>query len=354
MKKIPNWIIIVLVFALIIASKFLFFAKKDDKSSAKNKQSMPVSANFFVVHAKPLANGLSLMGTIGAFNQVDILPEIGGKITGIFFKEGSFVKAGTLLVKLNDADIQAQLVKVRAMIKLSETKLSRLKQLLQAKGVSQEEYDMQESELQTLKADEAFSMAQLAKTSVFAPFSGMLGLKKVSVGAFVNANTPIVSLVEMSPLFIEFNVPQKYASLLKIGENVSFKMEKDQGDFDSKAKVYAVEPVVDEATKTIKVRAEFQPDNNCHPGEFVLVNINITEASSAFLVPSQCIVPTLKGQKLFIYKNGNAVETPVHIGVRDDQMIQVMDGIAENDTILTTGLLGIKKDSKIKLLKASK
>lgn len=353
MKKIPNWVLIIVVIALLIASKFIFFSKKDDKAANKGKNAMPVSANFVVVHAKAIANNLSLIGKVGSFNQVDILPEVNGKITAIYFQEGEFVKAGTLLVKLNDADIQAQLVKVRSQIKLSELKLNRLKQLLQAKGVSQEEVDIQENELQVLKADEAFNLAQLAKTNVVAPFNGLLGLKHVSNGSFVNANTPIVSLVEMNPLYIEFSLPQKYSALIKIGQKVDFKLDEDMGEFDLNANIYAIEPIVDEATKSIRVRAIFNPFQNIHPGIFVSVNLKLSESNNAFMVPSQCIVPTLKGQKLYVYKHGDAIETPVKIGIRDDQMIQVVEGIQEGDTVLSTGLLGIKKDSKIKLIKAA-
>ena len=353
MKKIPTWLTVFIFMGLLIASKFLFFAKKDDKANI-SKNSMPIGANYTVVHVSTLSNRLSVMGKVGAFNQVDISPEISGKITAIYFKEGDYVKAGTVMIKLNDADMQAQLTKVRAQLKLAEVKLLRLKQLLQVKGVSQEEFDMQESDYQVLKADEAYQLAQLAKTSVTAPFSGVAGLKRVSLGSFVNANTPMVSLVEMNPLYIEFSLPQKYADLVQNGQSVEFKLEDARGDFDLKASVFAIEPQADESTKTIKVRASFTAGNTIHPGVFVMVNIQLNANANAFMLPTQCVVPTLKGQKLFVYKNGAAKETPVHIGIRNEETIQILDGVTEGDTVLTTGLLGIKKDSKIKLLKASR
>jgi len=355
-NKVPNWIIIILVIAALIASKYIFFAKKDDKggSASKSKTSMPVTANYYIALEQVLSNSLSVIGKTGAFNQVDILPEINGKITAIYFKEGENVTKGTLLVKLNDADLQAQLLKIKTQIKLSELKLNRLKQLLQVKGVSVEEYEVQENELNVLKAEEAFTLAQLAKTNINAPFSGVLGLKKVSEGAYVNANTPIVSLVQMSPLYIEFSLPEKYSQLINKGDKINFKMEQGMGPFNLNAQVYAIEPIIDEATKSIKLRAQFNGTPNFYPGVFVLVQVNLTESAKAIMVPTQCIIPTLKGQKVFIYKNGNAIETPVKIGFRNDQMIQIMEGLTAGDTVLTTGLLGIKKDSKIKLLKAYK
>jgi membrane fusion protein (multidrug efflux system) len=135
---------------------------------------------------------------------------------------------------------------------------------------------------------------------------------------------------------------------------VEFKLEDARGDFDLKASIFAIEPQADESTKTIKVRARFTAGNTIHPGVFVMVNIQLNANANAFMLPTQCVVPTLKGQKLFVYKNGAAKETPVHIGIRNEETIQILDGVTEGDTVLTTGLLGIKKDSKIKLLKASR
>lgn len=355
MKKLPNWIIIVLILGLVLASKFIFFAKKEDKSSAnKNKGPVSISAHFFVVNEQSLVNGISVIGKTGAFNQVNILPEVSGKIIAIYFKEGETVSKGTLLVKLNDADMQAQALKIKTQIKLSEKKLNRLKQLLQAKGVSEEEVESQENELNVLKAEEAVNLAQIAKTNIVAPFNGVLGLKQVSEGAFVNANTPIVSLVQLSPLFIEFSLPEKYSQLVSKGKKVNFKVDENAEFYDLSATIFAIEPMIDEATKAIKVRALYTSEKTFYPGAFVYVQLNLTDATKAKMVPTQCIVPTLKGQKIYLYKSERAIETPVNIGVRSEKWIQITNGVEIGDTVLTTGIQGIKKDSKIKLLKSIK
>lgn len=354
MKKIPNWIIVACVIAVLIASKFLFFSKKEEKPmAAKDKKNIPVAVNYYLVTSSSFNNDVFTTGKIGAFNQIEILPEISGKITAIYFKEGEMVNKGAPLVKLNDADLQAQLLKTKTQITLSEQKLSRLKKLLTINGVSQEEYDMQDNECMALKADESYISAQLAKTSILAPFQGVVGLKNISEGSYVNPSTSLVSLVQLSPLFIEFSIPEKYSDSFKKGITVNFTSDNLKGSKTFSASIFAIEPKVDETTKTIKARALYSGSESFYPGSFVKVFVKLSQTDNALMIPSQCIIATLKGQKVMLCKNGIAVEAPVQIGMRTDSEIQVLSGIAVGDTIVTTGLLSIRKDSKLTLLKAA-
>jgi membrane fusion protein, multidrug efflux system len=351
MKKIPNWIIIVVLIALVIASKFIFFAPKEDTAAAiKGKAKGPISVNYYIVKPVNFDNDVFATGKIGALNQIDVLPEVGGKVTAIYFKEGETVSKGTLLVKLNDADLQAQLLKSKTQISLSEQKLERLKKLMTINGISKEELDIQENELNSLKADQAYIVAQLAKTNIVAPFTGMVGLKNISEGSFVNMTTPIVSLVQVKPLYVEFSVPEKYSGLFNKGIDVKF--SNDHSKEQQIATIYAIEPRVDEMTKTIKARASYNGNENFYPGSFVKVFVNMGATQNALMIPTQCVIPTLKGQKVFIAKNGIAVEIPVTIGVRTDDKIQIIEGISAGDTVITTGLLSVKKDAELKLLKS--
>jgi membrane fusion protein (multidrug efflux system) len=351
MKKIPNWIIIVVIIALVIASKFIFFAKKEDStSSAKGKSKGPIAVNYFVVKATTFNNDVFSTGKIGALNQIDITPEIAGKVMAIYFKEGETVAKGSVLVKLNDADLQAQLLKSKSQITLSEQKLERLKKLIEIKGISQEEFDMQQNELNSLKADQAYILAQLSKTAIIASFTGVIGLKNISEGSFVNSNSSIASLVQVKPLYVEFSVPEKYNSLCKKGIKINFSGENNKEL--QQATIYAIEPVVDELTKTIKARAKYEGAQHFYPGSYVKVFANLGETENALMVPTQCVISTLKGQKVFISKNGIATEVPITIGVRTDDLIQIVDGLQAGDTVITTGLLSIKKESVLKLLKS--
>ncbi|MEI8137918.1 MAG: efflux RND transporter periplasmic adaptor subunit, partial [Bacteroidota bacterium] len=263
------------------------------------------------------------------------------------------VSKGSALVKLNDADLQAQLLKSKTQAKLSEQKLDRLKKLIAVNGISQEDYDVQENELNGFKADQAFILAQLAKTTISAPFTGVLGLKNISEGSFVSSNTPIASLVQLNPLYVEFSIPEKYSTLFKKGLLVTFSSYNLEGTKTYSASIYAIEPKVDETTKTIKARAMYNGNQLFYPGSFVKVFINLQDKKNTLLIPTQAVIPTLKGQKVILCKNGVSAEAMVTIGVRTDEKIQVLEGLSEGDTVITTGLLSIKKESKLKLLKAT-
>jgi membrane fusion protein (multidrug efflux system) len=353
MKKIPTWIIITVVIALVVASKFIFFAPKEDAAAAaKGKPKGPIAVNYYVVKPIVFNNDVFATGKIGALNQIDIIPEVAGKIVAVYFKEGETVNKGSVLVRLNDADLQAQLMKSKTQISLSEQKLERLNKLIAINGISKEELDIQANELSSLKADQAYIMAQLAKTTIAAPFTGVVGLKNISEGSYVNTNSPIVSLVQVKPLYVEFSVPEKYSALFNKGIDVKFSSENTTSTEQYKATIYAIEPRVDEMTKTIKARAAYTGDQHFYPGSFVKVFANLGKTENALMVPTECVIPTLKGQKVFISKNGVAAEVIVTIGVRTDDKIQIVDGLQAGDTVITTGLLSVKKESQLKLLKS--
>ena len=351
MKKLPTWFIIVLLLATLVASKFLFFAKKEEKGNARGKTSVPVAANYYVVKPFTFSSNVFAAGKVGAINQLDLVSEISGRVTGIQFKEGETVNKGALLVKLNDADLQAQLQKCRTQLKLAEQKTDRASKLLAIKGISQEEFDTQQNEVAVLKAEENLILAQLAKTSVTAPFDGVIGLKNISEGSFVSANTVIVSLVQLKPVYIEFSVPEKYSDKIRKGTSIGFQLEREGSTDTYSASVYAVEPRVDELTKTIRARALYNGSLALYPGSFVKVLVDLGNIHNAIMVPTQCVIPTLKGQKVFICRNGVAMEQAVKIGVRSDEKIQISEGVNLGDTVVTTGLMSLKNESKLKLLK---
>ncbi|HEY1038195.1 MAG TPA: efflux RND transporter periplasmic adaptor subunit [Bacteroidia bacterium] len=353
MKKIPNWIWIILVIALLIGIKFMFFAKKEGGPAAggKNKNGGPVSVNYYVTKTVDLADKVYTTGKIGAMNEIEIRPEISGKVTAIYFKEGEAVSAGSPIIRINDADMQAQLQKIHVQLKLAEQKEDRLKKLLAVNGISQEEYDIQANEVSAYKADIAYTSAQLAKTVIKAPFSGNIGLKNVSEGAYVSPAQVIASLVQTKPLFIEFSLPEKYSRIIKKGDKINFTY---QDDTEYEAEVYAFEPKIDETTKTIRVRAMYKGNENFYPGSFVKVFVNIGASANSIMIPTQAIIPVLKGQKVFIARNGIAEEVMVITGIRSDEKIQITEGLKVGDTVLTTGLMSVKKESKVKLTKEDK
>jgi membrane fusion protein, multidrug efflux system len=353
MKKIPTWLIISLIIAILIGSKYVFFpVQEEEKSGMKGKAKGPSVVNYEVIKTTQLDYDIYTTGIIGAFNQVELFSEINGKITAINFNEGQLVEKGSLLIQINDADIQAQLLKSQNLMALAQQKLGRLKKIIEINGVSKEEVDIQENELNTLKADHNYLLAQLEKTKIKAPFSGVVGLKNISVGAFVNSSVSIASLVQLKPVYVEFSFPEKYNEFFKLGTEVSFESEQHQQV--SKAKVYAIDPKVDPLTKTIKARALYQGEKIYYPGSFSKVYLTLNNKEESILVPTEAIIPTMKGQKVFVVKNGKAIESIVKIGVRKENKIQILEGLNVGDTLITSGLMSVKNDSEVQLLKSGK
>lgn len=350
MNKNRTWLIVIFIVAALIAVKYLFLSKDNTKNGGTNKSNAQsqVLVKYFVAQTSGIKTTVNSTGKIGAFNMVDIIPEVSGKLIGLYFKEGETVSKGTLLAKLNDSDLQAQLAKNKVNQKLNEQKLARLKKLVEIKGVSQEELEILENELLSLKADETFYLAQINKTNIVAPFTGVVGLKNVSEGAFVNATNPIVSMVQLNPIYVEFTMADKYANLIQNGNVISFFAE--SGDESYEAKIFAIEPKVDDLTKTIKIRALYSGTRKFYPGSFVNVVVELSSDENGIMVPTQCVIPILKGQKLYLVKSSRAVEQVVKIGKRTDQKIQIIDGLQKGDTIVATGLLSIKDGSSLKLI----
>lgn len=351
MKRIPAWLIVILIFSVLIAVKFLFLNKKEQGAGpGKGKTMGPVSVNYIVASTATISQDVYTAGRVGAMNELTIKPEIQGRVISVNFREGSLVNKGELLVQLNDAELKAQLQKNKALLRLAEEKAERLKKLLEIKGVSQEEFDSQQNEIETLKADQSFLTAQLAKTSIVAPFSGQIGLKNISEGDILSVGQSITSLVQLDPVYVEFSVPEKYAHLLKKDLLVDFTLDRKVSSVLT-ASVYAIEPRIDEVTKTLKARALYKGKEQIYPGSFVKVFLKMGGSEESILLPTQCVIPIFKGQKVYLCKGGKMQEAKVITGIRTEDKIQILDGISTGDTVLTTGLMTVKKDSPLKLMK---
>ncbi|MGE0566586.1 MAG: efflux RND transporter periplasmic adaptor subunit [Bacteroidia bacterium] len=350
MKKNLAWLIIILLIIVLIGYKLIFnkSSEGNNSSSKSGKGNSLVAANYFVVSTTELNNNIYSSGKIGALNEVELKSEISGRVVSIFFTEGKEVKKGEPLVKLNDADIQAQLTKNKIQLKLAEEKLARLTKLLAVNGISQEEYDVQENEVAVLKADQLLIQSNLNKATIIAPFSGRIGLKNISEGSYVTPTQSIASLVQLKPVYVEFSLPEKYSSEINIGTGVKFSA--DGISEEQYAEVYAIEPKIEEITKTLRCRAIYKGDKSFYPGSFVKVFVEMKNDNNALMIPTECIIPILKGQKVYVCQNGIAHERKIISGIRTDQKIQILEGLKVGDTVLTTGLLSVKEGSNLKLI----
>ncbi len=347
-KKTLTIILVVLVAAVI----FLIISKSKsseagERKSAQNKNSsVPVTAH--IVKPQELGNNVITSGTVLANEEVDLKSEVSGRIINIAFKEGSRVTKGDLLVKINDAELQAQLTREKYKLELIKDKEYRQKKLFEKEAISQEEYDDALNQLNVSKAEVDLIKAQIDKSEIRAPFNGIVGLKNVSEGSIITPSTIIASLQNINPIKIDFSIPEKYTGSVKVGDQVNFKVVGDEEEY--KAKVYAIEPKIDPVTRTLKIRAVYSnPSGKILPGSFADVTLVLDKIKNALLVPTQAIVPELKGQKVFLYKSGKVTSQNVDLGIRSDAYVQVTNGLNANDTLITSGILQIRPGAAVSI-----
>lgn len=301
-----------------------------------------------VVKPIDFTNGLDLTGSIEANESVALRSEVSGLVTSINFTEGSNVSRGSLLVKINDRDIQAQLADALTKEKLSAANENRSRQLLAKGAISQEEYDTSLADLQSLKSQSQLIRAQLAKTSIYAPFSGKIGLRSISVGEYLTPATTIANLSSVNPLKISFSVPEKYIGQIKLDSEMTFTTDGYSKTFTGR--VFAIEPGINTQTRTLQIKALVpNPDNELLPGSFAKVNLSLSTIKNAILIPNEAIIPVLKGKTVFISKNGKAQQVPVEAGTRTDENIVITSGLKVGDTVLTTGAMAVKPDAPVKV-----
>ncbi|MDP2336791.1 MAG: efflux RND transporter periplasmic adaptor subunit [Bacteroidota bacterium] len=316
----------------------------------KARKSGPVPVEIKVVQPELLLNTISSTGTILANEKTEIRPEISGRITKILFEEGATVQKNKLLIKMNDTDLQAQLKRNEAQGILLTNDEFQKRKLLEIKAISQDEYDIAKSQLLVNEADKQLLLAQIAKTEIYAPFSGKVGLRTVSVGQYIASNTLIATIQQLDPVKIEFDVPEKYSSFIKPGLEISFST--DASDTIFMAKVYAIESAITTETRTLKVRAQCSNKANLlNPGAFARINIILEKFPDALQVPSEAVVTVLDGNSVFICKNGKAQLTPATTGIRTDSEIQITKGIAAGDSVILTGLLQLTNGAQVLIKK---
>jgi membrane fusion protein (multidrug efflux system) len=348
--------LLALLVAFLIYNKF--FSKKAKQASVATagkgkRKNGPVSVNIMVVKDTAVNNQIDITGTIDANERVSLISQTAGNITGIYFTEGTRVKKGQLLVKVYNQDLQASLQQYEAQMILARDINNRNKILLQKEAVSKEEYETSLSSLNSLKAQADVIRAQISRTEIRAPFSGVIGLRNVSPGGYLSPATPIATLVNIDPAKLTFSVPERYLPIINKGSKVSFTIESSRKSFN--ATVYAIEPELDANSRTITVRAKApNPKNLLTAGSFAKINLTLDQIPKTIMVPTECVIPDLKSSKIYIYKNGIAVAQNVKTDLRTDTKIQVIDGLKAGDSIVVSGLIQIRPKSPLKILKVIK
>lgn len=352
MNKITKWSI---VGVIVLGSGFLAYQhlmpheNKEMKEAPKevgNRQSKALNVRAVVLSQQGLTDGIFVSGSLVPDEEVNLSFESSGKITDIFFKEGTHVEKGELLAKINDAPLQADLRKKQAQVKLMQDRLFRAKALLEKEAVSKEAFQEAEANLAALEAEIEGVEAQIEQTELRAPFSGIIGLRQVSVGAYATTTTEVATLTKTAPLKVEFNVPERYAGMLPEGTELTFTAE---GDLTTRnAKVYASDSRVDPETRTFAIRAIYpNADGRLIPGRYVNVNLVTQRFDNTLAVPSEAIVSEMGIDKVFVCKNGKAQPVEIAKGLRTDAMVQVLRGLVPGDTVITSGTMQLRSGQNV-------
>ena len=348
-KNIKTILIVAAVIIILILLAIPKLKSSEDSTSGSGVRSVgPLPVNAHITKYEVLDNKVLTTGTVLANEEVDLKSEVDGKITKILFHEGSYVNAGDLLVKINDDDLQAQLQSAKSRLELQKDTEYRQKKLLEKEAISQEDYDMTANQLQVNQAEVELIKARIDKTEIRAPFSGIVGLKNVSEGSFVNNSTVIASLQNINPIKIDFSIPERYSSMVEVGDEINFTISGNNKKYIGK--VYAIEPKIDPVTRTLQIRALCSnTGREILPGSFANVELVLKKIENAIMVPSEALIPDIKGQKVFIYRNGFATQQQVETGIRTDLNVQLTSGVNEGDTIITSGMLQLRPGTPVEI-----
>lgn len=290
----------------------------------------------------PVNDEVTAVGTLQSNESVVIRPETAGRITAIKFAEGQSVAENDLLFSFDAQEYQAQVNQSAATVKLYEMNFTRAKDLRGKSLISQQEYDETAAKLDESRAKLALDQSRLDKMSIRAPFSGVVGLRNVSSGAYVKAGDDLVSLEDVNPIKVEFRIPEAYARHVRNGQRVAVRVDAFPGDLFN-GEVYAIDTRMDPQTRTLLLRARIPNHKQAlRPGMFSRVALIMATRSEALVVPEQAVVPF--GNDLFVYRvvDGKAVQTRIETGRRMDGKVEIKTGLAKGDAVITAGQMKIR------------
>lgn len=346
LKRILYFVVATVILAIVIYPKLPKTQESPAESSTTTQSKLTVQG--LIVSKSPLKNQVNVTGSILADESVTLNSEVAGKIEMISFKEGQKVRKGDLLIKLNDDEVLAEIEKLQYTRKLNEDNEFRQQQLLDKEAISREEYETSLTTLNTTKAEIKIMQARLDKHHIKAPFDGVVGLRDVSEGSYLNPGSRIADLYKVDPIKLEFSIPSKYISLVNEGDSILFSV--DAYDRQFRGSIYAIEPQIDPQTRSLKVRANAPNKNGLLlPGQFARINLILETIPNAMMVPTIAVIPELNGKKLYLYKNGIVESQSVQTGIRTEDNLQVTAGISPGDTVIVSGLMQVNQGTEVNI-----
>ena len=339
--------------------KLLFFGLafaackgKSDSAKPTAKITLPPIVDVMIAEPEPVTNMIEANGSVVANEYLELHPEVSGRLTYLNIAEGSHIAQGTVVARINDADLRAQVAKTKVLLSLAEKTEDRYRQLIEIGGMNQSDYDAALNQVNGYKADIAYTQALIDKTVIRAPFSGVAGLRQVSPGAYVTPATVLVTLQQTAQVKIDFTIPESYGNMIKKGLMIDAQLDASS-DKKYKAIVIATEPGANTDTRNLKVRAVLK-EGTANPGAFVKIFIDAGGGRSAIKVPTNCIIPDDKNNQLVLVKNGLASFVNVQTGLREANSVEITQGINPGDSIIVRGVLFARPKNPVKVRSVKK
>jgi membrane fusion protein (multidrug efflux system) len=313
----------------------------------------PYMVEVITVQPRAFREVIFATGTLQARESVTLQAERSGALTEVRFDEGKLIKAGEVLAVIDDSELQAQLQRAQAQLELATAIEKRDRSLIESgQLISEAEFEQTRANLNIAKAETELIRAQLVKTRVRAPFDGVAGLRRISIGAYVTPGTPIASVQDIRTLKLDFTLPERYLANLRDVENVTFRVAGASDPIP--AEVYAIEPLIDLATRSLVIRAlAANKDLRLLPGAFAEVQVALEEIPDAILIPPIALAPGLKVQKVFVHRNGEVEEREVVPGLRTADAVQIVKGLAAGDELIVSGILQLRAGMKVQVRPAA-
>ncbi|HEV7258121.1 MAG TPA: efflux RND transporter periplasmic adaptor subunit [Bosea sp. (in: a-proteobacteria)] len=292
------------------------------------------------------------LGTLAADESVVIAPEIAGRVTALGFKEGERVEKGQLLVKLDTAILDAELKQLQADLGLARDTFERNRSLNQRGVGTQVAYDEATAKLAAAEARVQLSQAKLAQSAIMAPFSGVVGLRSVSVGDYVAVGKQLITLTNIDPIKVDFRVPEIFLAQVKLGQPINLKVDAVPGGI-FQGRIFAIDPVVDINGRAIKLRATVpNGDLALKPGLFARITIVVDRRENAMLVPESAVVPDGIGKIVYIVDNGKAKRVAVELGKRLPGKVEIVKGLTPQMMVVSSGQMRLRDGSNVSIKNA--
>jgi len=351
-------ILLIIVVIAALAAAFVLSKSRSGKTAGASKAApsrdgaagAPLPVYTETVQPRTLEERITATGSIVADEAVELVSEVSGKVVSIAFEEGSVVKKGDVLLKINDEELAAQAARAESRVTLARAQAARQTQLVEAGGTSREALDTAESEVSVLAAEATLARAQHAKTEIRAPFDGVIGLRYVSEGAYIDSSARIATLQKIDTIKVDFSIAERHLDRVQPGAKVRISVAGVAEPFTGE--VYAIEPRIDPATRTLRLRARSEnPRGKVLPGGFATVEMSLRQIPNALMVPADALVAGLNDQRVYVLENGQAKERKVQTGLRLSREVQIVSGLEPGATVITSGQLQLRPGVRVQAVK---